>query len=417
MYTGLEYSNSGVQAVRAAWTLQALAGHLEVPGGKLFRMPGRPRSHRHLTAPPKGARAPVGADAFPLYNQVRNEAHAAALPGAILEGEPYPVRAMIVGGASVITAWPDPDRWRRALAALDFLAVIERFPTADMAYADLVLPAATMFEIESYMIHDGYIQRRPRIVAPFGEARSDYRIYAELARRLGYGHLWPQSEEAMVERALAGTGVTRAMLIDRPEGMRLPVPEMKYQKYATGLLRGDGRAGFATPTGKFEIASEWLRGHGYEALPVYTEPAEGPLASPGTAKRYPLVFNSGARTQSAFRSQHHNIPSLAALQPHPLVHINAHDAAARGIADGDAVVVVSPRGRVPFRARVTDDILPGVVEANMGGGGPLGSEAWRDANVNALTDPANFDPLSGFPVYKALLCDVEPATRADPALG
>ncbi|MDH3229469.1 MAG: molybdopterin-dependent oxidoreductase [Alphaproteobacteria bacterium] len=415
MYTGLEYSNSGVQAVRAAWTLQALAGHLEVPGGKLFRMAGRTRSHRHLTAPPEGARKPVGADAFPLYHGVRNEAHAAALPGAIIDGVPYPVRAMIIGGASVITAWPDPARWRRALAALDFLAVIERFPTADMAYADLVLPAATMFEIESYMIHDGYIQRRAPVIAPLGEARSDYVIYAGLAQRLGYGHLWPQTEAAMVETALEGTGVTRAMLIDRPEGMALPVPEMQYRKYAAGLLRADGKPGFATPTGRFEIASEWLRAYGYDALPVYNEPSEGPLASPHTARRYPLVFNSGARTQSAFRSQHHNIPSLAALQPDPLVHMHPDDAAVRGIADGDAVVVTSPRGRVPFRARVTENILPGVVEANMGGGGPLGSAAWQAANVNQLSDPANFDRLSGFPVYKALLCDVELATRAGPA--
>jgi anaerobic selenocysteine-containing dehydrogenase len=413
MYTGLEYSNSGVQAVRAAWTLQALAGHLEVPGGKLIRMRDRPRPYRHLTEPPAGGRPPVGAGEFPLYRKTRNEAHAACLPRAILEGEPYPVRAMIVGGASVITAWPEPERWRRAFAALDFLAVIERFPTADMAYADLVLPAATMFEIESYMIHDGYIQLRSRVIEPLGEARSDYRIYAELARRLGYGHLWPQSEAAMVERALEGTGVTREMLLARPQGMPLAVPEMQYRKYEAGLLRADGRPGFATPTGKFEIASQWLRAEGYHALPVYSEPAEGPLASPGTAQRYPLVFGSGARTQSAFRSQHYNIASLIALQPHPLVHIHEDDAAARGIDDGDAVLVVSPRGRVPFRARVTRDILPGTVEANMGGGGPLGCTAWQAANVNELTDPDKFDPLSGFPVYKALLCDVEPATRED----
>lgn len=414
MYTGLEYSNAGVQAIRAAWTLQALAGHLDAPGGKLFRMPGRPRTRRHLTPPPAGVRAPVGADAFPLYHATRNEAHAAALPEAILHGRPYPVRALIIGGASVITAWPDPARWRRAFGALDFLAVIDRFPTADMAYADLVLPAATMFETESYMVHDGWIQRRAPVIAPLGEARSDYSIYAGLAARLGYGHLWPDSEAAMVERALEGTGVTRAMLIERPEGMPLPVPPMRHRKYAAGLVRADGAPGFPTPSGRFEIASEWLRGHGYEPLPVYTEPTEGPLSSPQVARRYPLVLNSGARTQSAFRSQHHNIPSLAARQPEPLVHIHADDAAARGIADGDPVVVATPRGRVRFRARVTRDVLPGVVEANMGGGGPLGSAAWRRANVNDLTDPANVDPLSGFPVFKALLCEVAPAGRSAP---
>ena len=406
MYTGLEYSNSGVQAIRAVWTLQALAGHLDAPGGKLFRMQDRPRLNRNLTEPPCGARKPVGADEFPLYRQSRNEAHAACLPRAILDGDPYPVRSMIIGGASVITAWPNPDLWRRAFSALDFLTVIDRFPTADMAYADLVLPAATMFETESYMIYDGYAQLRSRVIEPRGEARGDYRIYAELARRLGYGHLWPQSEEAMVERALEATGISLDSLRAHPGGVAFAAPEMRYRKYETGGLRTDGKPGFATATGKFEIASQWLRQHGHEALPVYTEPVEGPLASPRVARRFPLVFNSGARTQSAFRSQHYNIPSLVALQPRPLVHIHETDAAERGIENGDEVIVSSPRGRVRFWARVTRDILPGVVEVNMGGGGPLGGDAWRNANVNELTDRENYDPISGFPVCKSLLCEV-----------
>jgi anaerobic selenocysteine-containing dehydrogenase len=409
MYTGLEYANSGVQSVRAAWTLQALAGHLEVPGGKLFRMSGRLKTNRILTPPPATGRKPIGADVYPLYHQTRNEAHGALLPRAILEGDPYPVRSLIIGGASIITAWPDPDLWRRALAALDFLAVIDRFPTEDSRYADLILPAATMFETESYMIHDGHIQLRSKVIEPLGEARGDYVIYAELARRLGYGHLWPQSEEAMVEHALEGTGITREQLLTQPEGIVFDRPDMHYRKYESGELRADGKPGFETPTGKFEIASEWLRQHGYDALPVYIEPKEGPLATPRIAERFPLVFNSGARTQSAFRSQHFNIAPLVALQPLPLVHLHKDDAEARGIADGDQVVVSSPRGAVRFWAHVTDNILPGVVEVNMGGGGPLGTEAWQQANVNALTDAANVDPMSGFPVYKALLCEV---TRA-----
>ncbi len=68
-----------------------------------------------------------------------------------------------------------------------------------------------------------------------------------------------------------------------------------------------------------------------------------------------------------------------------------------------------------FRAHVTEDIVRGAVEANMGGGGPLGPPAWRDANVNELTDAANVDPISGFPVYKALLCDVRRATAPEAA--
>ncbi|MBI3242371.1 MAG: molybdopterin-dependent oxidoreductase [Chloroflexi bacterium] len=406
LYTGLEYSNSGAQAIRAVLTLQALAGHLDSPGGKLFRMRDRLQLNRILTQPPANAPRPIGADEYPLYYEVRNEAQAVMLPRAILEGKPYPIRAMIVSGASLITAWPNPDLWRRSLAALDFLVTINRFPTADAKYADLMLPATTMFEIESYMQHDGYVQLRRRVIEPLGEARNDYLIFAELARRLGYGHLWPQTEEALVERMLAGTGVHLAELRARPEGVQYPEPEVRYRKYETGELRADGQPGFETPTGKFEITSEWLRGHGYAPLPIYVEPKEGPLATPELARRFPLVFNSGARTQSDFRSQHHNIPSLVKQQPWPLVHIHAEDARTRGIEDGDEVDVVSPRGRVTFRARVTDDIVRGVIEANMGGGGPIGAEAWQRANVNDLTDPDNRDPLSGFPVYKALLCEV-----------
>ncbi len=407
-YTGLEYSNTGVQALRAVWTLQAIAGHLDSPGGKLFKMPTRTRTGRITTPPPAGARPPIGAARYPLHHEMRHEAHAAALPRAVLENEPYPVRLLIVSGASIITAWPDPALWRRTLAGLDFLVAINRFPTADMAYADLVLPATTLFEIESYMAHDGYLQHRRRVIAPRGEARNDYLIFAELARRLGYGHLWPQSEEALVRRMLEGTGIALEDLRAHPEGLPVPEPEMRYRKYATGDLRADGQPGFETPSGKLEIASQWLVSHGYDPLPVYTEPREGPIGSPGLAKRFPLVFNSGARTQFAFRSQHLNIPSLAEKHPLPLVQLHSQDAQARGIEDGDPVWVISARGRVPFRASVTSDIVAGAVEVNMGGGGPLGDPAWQRANVNELTDPDNSDPLSGFPVFKTLLCDVVP---------
>ncbi len=406
MYTGLEYSNSGVQAIRAAWILQALGGHLDVRGGKLFKMRDRLQFGRTLTEAPANARRPIGASEFPLYYQTRKEAHAMLLPRAILEGKPYPLRALIISGASVITAWPNPRLWRRALAALDLLVVVNRFPTADAQFADVLLPAATLFETQSYMVYEGYIQLRSRVIGPLGEARSDYLIFAELAHRLGYGHLWPRTEDGLVERALGDSGITLGALRARPQGIRFAEPEMRYRKYETGGLRADGRPGFDTPTGKFEIASKWLRSHGYEPLPAYTEPTEGPIAAPALAERYPLVFNSGARTQSAFRSQHYNIPSLVALQPLPLVHIHVADAKERQIEDGDKVFVISPRGQVPFWAHVTDDILPGVVEVNMGGGGPIGTESWRRANVNELTDPDNLDPISGFPVFKALLCEV-----------
>ena len=94
------------------------------------------------------------------------------------------------------------------------------------------------------------------------------------------------------------------------------------------------------------------------------------------------------------------------LQPKPQVLINPEDAEARGIANQDKVWVESPRGRVGVWAKVTDDVMTGQVELNAGGGSPIHVEEWRDANANYVTDFENRDPISGFPVYKALLCQI-----------
>jgi cysteine desulfurase NifS len=116
-----------------------------------------------------------------------------------------------------------------------------------------------------------------------------------------------------------------------------------------------------------------------------------------------------------FRSQFHGIPGLVKKRPEPTVMINTADAGARGIAHGEPVLLSSPRGQVRMRAIVTGDIVPGAVEANMGGGGPLGPKAWQDCNINDLTG-LRFDPISGFPIYRALLCEVSRAPEGGAVL-
>ncbi len=180
--------------------------------------------------------------------------------------------------------------------------------------------------------------------------------------------------------------------------LQVPTEMMQYKKWEKGWLRVDGQPGFDTPTGKLEIASTILEEHGYDSLPVYTEPKEGPLSQPETAKRFPLVFTSGSRVTTDFRSQFHGIPGLVKERPEPTVMLNVQDAQSRGIMNGDLVHVVTSRGTVPFRAQVTDSIMAGVVDADMGGGGPVGPPAWRERNVNELTDLEHYDPISGFPV-------------------
>ena len=406
-YTGLEYTNSGVQNIRAVLILWAITGNLDVPGGKVITMPdGEFKVNQKTRLEPPPQVDPIGKEKYPLYYHFRKEAHAMELPRAILHNDPYPLRAMLIVGSSIITGFPNPDLWRRSFESLDFLVVADRFLTADAMYADIVLPATTMYEIESYMIYGRTVQHRQQVIEPQGQARSDWDIAVGIANRLGYGHLYPQNSREILETALEGTDISLETLLAYPGGVPLPDMAQQYRKWETGLLRQDGRPGFETPSGKFEIASSLLAQYGYDPLPVYTEPQEGPISRPELARRYPLVFNSGARIQSDFRSQHHNIPGLLKMQPHPLVTLHPRDAEARGIATGDKVWLTSPRGKVPYIARVSADIVPGVIEANAGGGSPIASDPWRDCNVNELTDHDNRDPISGFPVYKALLCDV-----------
>jgi cysteine desulfurase NifS len=410
MYTGLEYSNSGVQAARAVLTLFALAGQLDVPGGIGLTMLGSefPINHSGNLENPNLDLA-IGRKEFPIYSNYRGESHAISLVDSVLKKQPYPTRGLIVHGASLLTSWPQTAIWRQVLSQLDFLVCIDRQLTADAAYADLVLPATTMFENYSYMTYGPIFRLRERIIEPVAEARNDYLIMAELAQRLGYGHLFPQTEEAVIRLALSGSGYTLEDVRAAGGWVRIPTPMIEYKKWQKGGLRKDGKPGFDTPTGKFEIWSTILEEYGYEPLPKYTEPAEGPSSSPGLAKSFPLVFNSGARPDTDFRSQHHGIKGLVRGNPEPVVEINVADAKERGIEDGDLVKVSTPRGTVPFRARVTADIIKGAIECNMGGGTPVGPKAWQEWNVNELTDLNNYDIISGFPVYKALLCDVAKA--------
>ena len=408
MFTGLEYSNSGVQSARAVLTLFALANQLDVPGGiGLTMLDSEFPVNRSCNLDNPNVDLAIGRSEFPVYTSYRGEAHAKALVDSVLKGQPYQTRGLIIHGASLLTSWPQTPIWREVLSKLDFVVCIDRQLTADAAYADIFLPATTMFENYSYMTYGPIFRLRERMIEPLGEARNDYVIMAKLADRLGYGHLFPQTEEEMLQFVLKGSGYTLEDVQAAGGWVRISTPMMEYKKWQKGGLRRDGKPGFYTPTGKFEIWSTTLEEYGYEPLPKYIEPTEGPLGSPKLLESFPLVFNSGARPQTDFRSQHHGIEGLLADTPEPLVEINTEDAKKRDIRTGDLVRVTTPRGSVPFRAKVTDSIARGCVECMFGGGTPVGPKAWQEWNVNELTDVNNYDSISGFPVYKALLCDVQ----------
>ncbi len=426
MYTGLEYTKSGVQNIRAVMTLWAIAGQLDVEGGRCFL--GRDRtfnlSTQHHVASP-GWEKSIANGRFPLYaHYCGGEPHASLLPKAIINGDPYPIRALLVLGASLITSWPNAGLWQQAMESLDFLVSIDLKLTADAAYADLVLPAATGFEHASYCYYGNAIRYREQIIDPVGESKPGFQILTELAERLGYGDRFPKHPDEILANNLRTSGFTMAdLMAAERKALYMPHPPMTYRKWEKGLLRNDGKAGFETPSGKFEIFSTTLSDFGYEGLPKYEESDETPVSNPELTARYPLILGTGP-FKPDMKSCLKAIPGFIKKFPYPAVQIHPDDAAVRNIRSGDGVSIKTPRGQVTMKAAVTDRIMPGFVYAPVGGGGPLGTPEWQQANINELTDDQQFDIISGFPVYKTLLCQIKKKKRirrgaasADPNLG
>jgi anaerobic selenocysteine-containing dehydrogenase len=426
MYTGLEYTKSGVQNIRAVMVLWALAGQLDVEGGRCFlrRENSIPLARSRQIETPDFDKS-IGKDKFPVYSlYCGGEPHASLLPKSIIDGDPYKIRSLFILGASLLTSWPNPDLWRKALGELEFLVTIDLQFTEDAAFADIVLPATTAFEQESYCYYGSSIRLREKMIEPVGEARPNYYILAELAKRLGYGHLYPQTQEELLEYVLSESDFTVEELMQADKHvLNKGRKKMEYRKWEKGLLRMDGKPGFETPSGKFEIKSTVLEKYGYEGLPKYEESNETPISNPKLYKKYPLILGTGP-FKPDMKSCLRAIPSFMEKYPYPVIEMSEADAQDRNIEMGDLVVIRTARGSVRMRAYVTDKIIDGFVYASVGGGGPLGTDEWKEANINCLTDFEQYDEISGFPVYKTLLCQVKKKRRKhkgstiqDPSLG
>ena len=134
---------------------------------------------------------------------------------------------------------------------------------------------------------------RERLVEPQGEARNDFLILAELAQRLGYGDLYPQSEEEVLRFALEPSGFTLEEVRAAGGEVRVPTVMMQYKKWEKGLLRPDGRPGFNTPSGKFEIASSILAEHGYDRASRLHGARRGATRQPRPGKEIPAGVQFG----------------------------------------------------------------------------------------------------------------------------
>jgi anaerobic selenocysteine-containing dehydrogenase len=400
-YSGLEYSPSGVQNTRALYSLIALTGNLDIEGGlHIFEYP-----HKQAYEYPFDSEdIPLGSREYPLFYALTGKAHFSGLPAAVLHNDPYPVRGMLIIGGSPYRSYPDATTWKRVYERLDFMAVIDRFLPEEAAWADIVLPATTYYEIDSYHVYREQIRLRHKTIEPVADARNDSIILAEIAKRLGYGHLLPQSEEEIVKKTISNGKGLYVDSLERDGVYNLPIPERRNHKYVSGHLRYDNKPGFPTLSGKFEFKSTLLERYGYEPLPVYSDPRKDNYNLTSS-----FMLTSGARSRARFNSQFLDRPELAERNQ-AVVEINQRDAEMRGIQSGDMVSVRTSSGQIVLKALVTADICEGVVHVPFGGGGHRQIGSWKQANVNALIPSDVKDRISGYPVLKSVVCDL---TRED----
>lgn len=394
-YTGIEYQASALQNARAIWVLWAITGKLDVEGGVCFRMKGvKTMAGRKLS---ENGIEPFGAREFPLFYRYIGQADLIRFPRAVLDDDPYPVRGLLVAGGSPATTFPDSATWKKAYAKLECLIAIDRFFTEECRWADVVLPAASLFETPRLAWGaDGAFVRDP-VVEPAGEARNDALIMSAIASRLGIDSGMPRNDAELREWMVAGAATPYTDIWTRP------IPEdAEFRKYAAGTLRADGKPGFPTPTGKFEIASTILEEHGIDPLPKYVDIHDF-MEQP--EKEWPFLLSTGARDDARMGAFGANIPSIAKLDD-PHAEICAADAAELEVNDGDKVRVSTKFGSLIAPARI-GGMARGAVHLPHGGGSAYMAPAWREGNCNDLASLDAVDPDTGFALIKTLPCKVE----------
>ncbi|OQX02848.1 MAG: molybdopterin oxidoreductase [Thiothrix lacustris] len=401
----VQHSN-GFQNHRAMILLSAVTGNIDREGGnRFFNDKVLPKPIELFDVCKNELPPRIGDEVFPIWTKYWPAAQSMLMPDCILDGKPQPLKALLAMGINT-AMWANSKRMERALGELEFFAVSDFFHNPATLQADIVLPAATSLERTALIAYpgcayQGEVKYRHQALPPRGEAKPDGQIFLELGVKFGMAdQFWHGNLAASWEEMAEGLPPDiRKEAWENPAGVTVYSPVIE-ELVEMGFLDADRQwriNGFRTATGKIEFDSVELKAHGYDGLPTYREPAESPLSTPELLADYPLVLTSGGRQKFFTHSQQHNIAGILAYDPYPRVQIHPDDAAARGIAEGDTVKIRSRRGSVTFRAAVTDIMKPGVVHCFHG---------WNNANINELTDDTQLDPISGFPPFKSLLCEV-----------
>lgn len=384
------HGRAATAAVFGKQYLRAITGNLDVPGGelfddqpeqirfreemhweRLFDHPLRTRdninAHRWPVASVRGMQASRAAMAKvhplgigPAFYQMCTSS--TSLCSAILDGDPYPIKAVITQGTNSLVALANSRRVYDALRSdnLELHVVMDHWMTPGAQLADYVLPASDGLERPNLGVGGGmwgfgdWFIAAERTIPPQHERKDDYQLWADLGKRLGQAEFWPDTLEGWFDKLLEPSHISFAALARTKHSALFPRPRSRRYE----------QRGFATESGKVELSSNLMKKLGYPAMPQCEEPVWSPFSTPELWQEYPLVVTAGASTKWYYRSQQRQLPKMRKQHPYALLSIHPATASALGIAEGAPVYVETPMGRVRQIARYDDALHPKVVHAD-----------------------------------------------------
>ncbi len=407
---GINQSSSGTDKVNAIINCHLLTGRIGRPGMGPFSVTGQPNAMggrevgglanqlaahmnfdvqnvdrvRRFWSAPRMARRP-GLKAVELFR-------------AVEDGR---IKALWIMATNPVVSLPDADRVRRAFGRCEFVAVSDCVRATDTtALAHLLLPANAWGEKDGTVTNsERRISRQREFLKPPGEARPDWWIISEVAKRMGYTAAFGYRSVTDIFRehaALSGfenngrrgfdIGALGSISDEQFSALSpLQWPVTPERPEGTARLYADGR--FYTKNGKARFMAVTPRAPG-------NTPDED----------YPLVLNTGR-----VRDHWHTLtrtglsPRLSMHTLEPCVEIHPIDAQGLGIQDRMLTCLATRWGEMLARARVTDTQKPGSVFVPIHWNDQYAQRARADALVNPVTDP-----ISGQPEFKHTPVSVVP---------
>jgi formate dehydrogenase alpha subunit len=289
------------------------------------------------------------------------------------------IKAVISFGENAMMSDADITHVEKAFRNLEFFAAIDIFNTETTKFAHVILPAACYAEKDgTFTTTDRKVRRIRKAVDAPGEALPDWKIACELGKRFGAPGFDFSSPAQIMDEFASVAPIYAGISFDRLEKEVLTWPCSAKDQPGARILH----------VGGFKM------GRGAFAPVKHADPAEMP------SPEYPMILSTGRNLfQYHTGTMTRKAPKLERESPVPYVEINDADARKMNVSDGDRVRVSSRRGDITLIARVTRNIMPGVLFIPF---------HYAEAAANMLTNPA-LDPTAKIPEFKVCAAKVEKA--------